>query len=577
MASLNDILAIPDGANEELVRLRHPEWFPSPEPEPSILPRTLEPPVIPKLSPVSTAPAAQPAAPAATPALQPLAPQVDPNAVKQMTPPNLLNSPQSSLMGFKSREEARGAGQDLSATAGAGPTLPATESGRLQVERDKLIDEQKHPWGTPENHPGVVGKIGHVLSRIGNIAGDVVAPATMSLIPGTDLNRRAQEAGLETRLGAAKKEESEENLQKAEAFAKMHPELAAPGKTPEEMTYADLLRQTNPNTGQPYTHEEALQKIESDKAEAKPDSATQNAQRITANDTKLRNDPASLKPEERDELAQTQRKEGQAKIPEEIRAKIAEPPVPGDKKYVDGYNDPQYHKDLEAWIKTYDAAIADTPQAKATAEQRKFADDMRRQLLQLQKDRVGKGEEKTDLATREKVLTYFKPALDADVRLNLMVESEKKALKDGDQQAMVNLVANHVAMVLGMPRGKVPRVSHEFFNEAIKAAPILQRAEAHFDKEGYLSGIVLTPEQMKFMVDLAKQTREQEWASANSSADYIGVKDRPVSTYKGEAAEGDGEEKTYTQADVDAAVTAHPGTTAAEIEAAFAKKNWKKK
>jgi hypothetical protein len=214
--SLDDVLAIPANVDEE--RLRRMGLLPQPQPAPSLIAPATAP--IPKLSPV-TVHAPEPTTEALYPKqLQPLTPQVDPNAVKPMTPPTLLSAPQSSLMGFKSREEARGAGQDISAPAGAGPVMPTTESGRLQVERDKLIDEQRHPWGTAENHPGTLGKIGHVLSRIGNIAGDVVAPATMALIPGTELNRREREAGLENRIEAAKKEET------AEEAVRQRPEIA---------------------------------------------------------------------------------------------------------------------------------------------------------------------------------------------------------------------------------------------------------------------------------------------------------------------------------------------------------------
>lgn len=64
------------------------------------------------------------------------------------------------------------------------------------VDKEKLDYQNAHPWGTPESaHPGVFGKIGHVLGKIGNIAGDVLAPATMTLIPGTQLNREARMQG----------------------------------------------------------------------------------------------------------------------------------------------------------------------------------------------------------------------------------------------------------------------------------------------------------------------------------------------------------------------------------------------
>jgi hypothetical protein len=45
--------------------------------------------------------------------------------------------------------------------------------------------------GPAKPQRGWLGKIGQVASRIGNIAGDVLAPGTMAMIPGTDLNKRA--------------------------------------------------------------------------------------------------------------------------------------------------------------------------------------------------------------------------------------------------------------------------------------------------------------------------------------------------------------------------------------------------
>jgi hypothetical protein len=109
----------------------------------------------------------------------------------------------------------------------------AIPAGSAEFERNKVarIEDQKaHPWGSEENHPGRLGKIAHVLSRIGNIAGDVIDPAAMAIIPGTDLHRNLEEAGAEKRLGAAETRESEiaerkaqtENLE-SEAEARKNP------------------------------------------------------------------------------------------------------------------------------------------------------------------------------------------------------------------------------------------------------------------------------------------------------------------------------------------------------------------
>jgi hypothetical protein len=73
------------------------------------------------------------------------------------------------------------------------------------------------PWGRPTNHPGIGGKIAHVLSRIGNVAGDIVAPAMMANIPGTDRYRQAEEGRLSTALNSTIGEESQQALQGAQA------------------------------------------------------------------------------------------------------------------------------------------------------------------------------------------------------------------------------------------------------------------------------------------------------------------------------------------------------------------------
>lgn len=77
-----------------------------------------------------------------------------------------------------------------------------------QLERQEAA--KANPWGSAENHPGVFGKIGHVLSKIGNTALDVVAPATAAIIPGTDLNRREQEAETQRNLASAQERESQQ-------------------------------------------------------------------------------------------------------------------------------------------------------------------------------------------------------------------------------------------------------------------------------------------------------------------------------------------------------------------------------
>jgi hypothetical protein len=88
--------------------------------------------------------------------------------------------------------------------------------GEDQKRLEKVRWQQENPWGTPENHPGKLGKVAHVFSTLGNIAGDIFAPATMSLIPGTQLNRQAQETGLTHRLNTEIGDESQNENREAE-------------------------------------------------------------------------------------------------------------------------------------------------------------------------------------------------------------------------------------------------------------------------------------------------------------------------------------------------------------------------
>jgi hypothetical protein len=138
-----------------------------------------------------------------------------------------------------------------------------------QSQLARIADQKANPLGTAENHPGVLGKIGHALGKVGNIAGDIFAPATMGLIPGTDLNRRMQEHGLESKLGQAETRENTETERKAAGTrADRTADLAErkedfeegketkPGSI-DEQALAAKMKEINPETKKPNTAYEA--------------------------------------------------------------------------------------------------------------------------------------------------------------------------------------------------------------------------------------------------------------------------------------------------------------------------------
>lgn len=80
------------------------------------------------------------------------------------------------------------------------PGSLADEQQHIQGQLGKDYAKDLHPWGTPENHPGVWGKIGHAVSY-----------ATGG--PG---RRQMEEAGLENHLEKLGQEQSAEGLQGAQ-------------------------------------------------------------------------------------------------------------------------------------------------------------------------------------------------------------------------------------------------------------------------------------------------------------------------------------------------------------------------
>lgn len=135
--------------------------------------------------------------------------------------------------------------------------------------------------------PSLLGRIGRVAARMGNIAGDILAPGITELIPGSDLNKRLEakraaateeqkrKAGLEERrVGTEERRVGvEEEKEKREAATAGQPKE---GLTPEETTLHDLMTgdngkpRTNPDTGKPYEYLDAFTKVQEAKQGAKP-------------------------------------------------------------------------------------------------------------------------------------------------------------------------------------------------------------------------------------------------------------------------------------------------------------------
>lgn len=159
------------------------------------------------------------------------------------------------------------------------PGAPAGSAASYQSQLERLEDQKRNPFGSAENHPGKLGKLEHVLGKVGNIAGSIVAPSVMEIIPGTDLNRRMEERTLERNLAGA--QEREERGKEAEARnttenRRLDIEENKPAKEPtiDQRAIDAKVKEINPDTGKPYTDYEARIELANDiaagKASAKP-------------------------------------------------------------------------------------------------------------------------------------------------------------------------------------------------------------------------------------------------------------------------------------------------------------------
>ena len=120
--------------------------------------------------------------------------------------------------------------------------------------------------------------------------------------------------------------------------------------------------------------------------------------------------------------------------------------------------------------------------------------------------------------------------LDSNNRYRTMIQSEQAA-RNGDQQAQLNILSQHLGMTQGAQRGA--RISQAMWNEAMQSAPWLETKAArwfHKDPEtgdyvfdGYKSGVTLTPDQITQMVALAKQRRDIQWAQLKEAGQFYGM------------------------------------------------------
>jgi len=238
MLTLEDLLKLPTNPTPEHLQALG-LLAPRPEPTPS-------PPLIP------SAAVSAPLSPVETPE------PVHPGGVAPMRPPTIPERKMEPLTAPETPSPSPEAAGLAPALAGAAPefpklsfkekmALPSTSAGvrpgSANYWENQLVrreEEKEHPWGSPENRPGLMGKIGHVLGRIGNIALTTVAPGVAASVPGTELYKQLEERRAQEELGQAQERESTEKtreLQRQNIESEIGEREKPPKKTPEEEAF----------------------------------------------------------------------------------------------------------------------------------------------------------------------------------------------------------------------------------------------------------------------------------------------------------------------------------------------------
>ena len=168
-------------------------------------------------------------------------------------------------------------------------------------------------------------------------------------------------------------------------------------------------------------------------------------------------------------------------------------------------------------------SLAGEESSKNTAANQAASKSLREETLALARQAAADRSTKMGVAERGEIAKIYSPVMDSAERFNVMSKNYEDAIKNHDQQAMLSLLYNHMGMTMGLQKGA--RMTQSLINEAIKSRPYLQGMVSKFDKDGYLSGVTLSPQQMQEMVSNAQGRFSEDAQKARNSAAYAGATD----------------------------------------------------
>jgi len=288
------------------------------------------------------------------------------NATPNLVAPTAKQSIATGMQqhGTSAKEEGRSQYNELRPQVTAAPETPEYfQQKQSQMDFDKL-----HPWGGDiSEHPGAGGKFLHGLSRVGNIAADILAPNVAANVPGSDVYNRAESGRNLQHFGVA--EEAQERQKQGEALeagSNLVPytdptsgiTTMIPMKSLGQVTAAGV--RANATTTGAETRKEGAEDVAKIRTNVtKPPTSQQEKEWYQQAGEKLNS--GTLSDADRTKLAGMQRAEKATGVGSEITSQIGNPPVPAD--FPNGAKDPGYLAANREWgikamnLKNQEAAV----------------------------------------------------------------------------------------------------------------------------------------------------------------------------------------------------------------------------
>jgi hypothetical protein len=353
--------------------------------------------------------------------------------------------------------------------------------------------EKGTPWGSPSNHPGLLGKIGHIASEVGQAALMPTAPYMLNAIPGTQRRLAAEEQqgiGKIKEIQAEDLSKAETGLKTAQTQEALQPKEPKELKAPEQ-AMRDLLTKVNPETKQLYTASEAYQKVKEMEQEVKPEKTVPTLTADTAKPyvSELHNIPLDI-------IKQ---------VPEATKGETNGQKLDRLEKSFVGMTPEQAKIALAGLRQTGEWQVGRDAAAAARAASEKRAED---------------SASRKDIAAHDK--TYVQPAELVEKSYKMMdrayqefedARAQGKQLPTG-AQSMVAL-STHLATTFGNVKGA--RITKDMIQEHLGARGVSDRALVALQK--FTNGDVLSPEQWTAFHELIGNSRNLSWETSVKEAE----------------------------------------------------------